>query len=169
MTGTTPNRCLPAEPGTYVLVMSLDRHAAIRVGRLGTARFRPGFYAYVGSALGPGGIAARVGRHARGGGAVHWHIDYLRRVAPVQEAWYTTGHVRREHAWARALETLSRGPSIAGFGASDCRCSSHLVYFGRPPEIADFRRAVRGSGSKRARFRGSPSRRAELLERTTFA
>lgn len=149
--------------------MRLDRYATIRVGGLGAARFRPGYYAYAGSALGPGGIAARVGRHARGANLLHWHIDHLRRLAPVREAWYATGRVRREHAWAHALERLSgEGPSIAGFGASDCRCPSHLVYFARPPAVSEFRRAVRGKESKRATRRRPPSRRREPVKRTTF-
>lgn len=156
MTGSAPNVSLPAQPGSYVLVMALDREVALHVGKLGTARFRRGFYAYAGSALGPGGIAARVGRHALRSGVQHWHVDYLRRVAPVREAWFAVGRMRREHAWARALAGLSgAAPAIAGFGASDCRCTSHLVYFPAPPAVAAFRRAVRKSGSP--------------IERTVFA
>jgi len=163
----SPDTPLPVRPGTYVLVVCLDRDVTIRVGGLGAVRLPAGFYAYAGSALGPGGIAARVGRHARGANGVHWHIDHLRRFASAREAWYATGRLRREHVWARALPRLSGGAtSIAGFGASDCRCPSHLVYFAAPPAIAEFRRTL--DASRRASHRRTPGRRDELIERVTF-
>jgi Uri superfamily endonuclease len=66
--------------GTYTLVIELPETAQIRVGALGTNTFDPGWYAYVGSANGPGGFA-RVERHrelAAGERDVrHWHVDYL--------------------------------------------------------------------------------------------
>ena len=40
------------EPGTYALVIAAKANRLVRVGRLGTLRLRPGFYVYVGSALG---------------------------------------------------------------------------------------------------------------------
>lgn len=156
MIGSAREVPLPVLPGSYVLVLALGRAVTLQVGKLGTTRFRRGFYAYAGSALGPGGIAARVGRHVRLNGTPHWHVDYLRRVAPACEAWFAIGRTRREHAWARALAGLSGAvTAIAGFGASDCRCTSHLVYFPAPPAVAAFRRAVRNGGSP--------------IERTTFA
>lgn len=161
---------LPARPGTYVLVMRLARPATLRIGTLGAARLRPGFYAYAGSALGPGGIAARVGRHARGGPATHWHIDYLRRLAPAREAWFTTGRVRREHAWAGALARLPGAAApVPGFGASDCRCHSHLVYFATQPAIAAFRHAVRRGKNTRTAPSNSPNRHFKTIERAAFA
>ncbi|MCG6876001.1 MAG: GIY-YIG nuclease family protein [Betaproteobacteria bacterium] len=151
--------------------MRLDRYATIRVGRLGRARFRPGFYTYAGSALGPGGLAARVGRHALGSDVIHWHIDHLSRLAPVREAWFATGRMRREHAWACALARLSgTAAPIAGFGASDCCCRSHLVYFSVPPTLDAFRNAVHGSGSECATLRHSPNGRCKpTIEKATFA
>jgi len=145
--------------------MALDRDVMLRVGKLCTARFRPGFYAYAGSALGPGGVAARVGRHARPNGVRHWHVDHLRRVARVREAWFAVGRTRREHTWARALAGLPGAATISGFGASDCRCPSHLVYFAVRPAIAAFRRAAR----ENIRSRRSAVRRSSPIERIIFA
>jgi hypothetical protein len=54
-----------------------DRPIEIRVGRLGKLGFDTGIYAYVGSALGPGGVAARLSRHIAGARKDRWHIDYL--------------------------------------------------------------------------------------------
>ena len=143
MTATLLSAALPAEPGTYVLVMRLDRRATVRIGGLGAKRLRPGFYTYAGSALGSGGIAARVGRHVHASKVIHWHVDYLRRVAPLREVWFRTGGKRCEHEWARALATLPGASApIRGFGASDCRCPSHLVYFTAPPAIAAFRQEI---------------------------
>jgi len=41
---------------------------------------RLGWYVYVGSALGPGGLAAKVGRHLGGRKMCRWHTAYLRAV-----------------------------------------------------------------------------------------
>ena len=65
------------EPGTYILVLRSTEHCSVKVGRLGVLRLEPGYYAYAGSALGPGGVGARLGRHLRGPRRAHWHIDYL--------------------------------------------------------------------------------------------
>ena len=64
-----------ARPGTCALVLAAAKRRTICVGRLGTFDVRPGFYVYVGSALGPGGLAARIGRHARQEKAFRWHVD----------------------------------------------------------------------------------------------
>ena len=72
-------------PGTYALILRLDKGQKLRVGALGTVVVEPGYFAYVGSAFGPGGIAARCAHHLRTSSRPHWHIDYLRRVAVIQE------------------------------------------------------------------------------------
>lgn len=120
----------PASPGTYLLVLRLSRPSCIRVGALGPIGFQPGLYLYLGSALGPGGLAARLRRHCEGGGRRHWHLDYLRTSAePVMLGWQT-GQRRLECTWARRLARAPEsGPGISGFGASDCRCATHLVGF----------------------------------------
>ncbi|NIO40364.1 MAG: DUF123 domain-containing protein, partial [Burkholderiales bacterium] len=69
----------------------------------------------------------------------HWHIDYLRPCAPLEEAWYTNDPRPREHEWA-GLFSRSTGASLPfdGFGASDCRCRSHLFRFDRKPSLSNF-------------------------------
>lgn len=127
-------------PGTYALILSLPHSVAdICVGRLGRFRFPAGWYVYVGSARGPGGLAARLARHLRLPKPLHWHIDYLRaRTSPV-EIWYAIGTQKLECVWARALLSLS-GTSVPvpRFGASDCRCSTHLIHFAMPPDLEAF-------------------------------
>jgi Uri superfamily endonuclease len=138
---------LPSAPGTYALWLRLARRATVTVGRLGTFAFPPGEYLYVGSALGPGGLAARVAHHAHHSPSPHWHIDYLRRHAALVAIWHRSGGVRREHNWAAALTQL-RGATVpvAGFGASDCRCPAHLVRMTSAQRIARFRRLVDEAG-----------------------
>jgi Uri superfamily endonuclease len=134
---------LPRQSGTYVLILRLPNPATIDVGQLGEWRFPAGWYAYVGSARGPGGLVARISRHLRSSKPSHWHIDYLCQKARPVEVWYATGVQKRECAWAHALSNLPGALVPAPrFGASDCRCSSHLVHFGAPPNMASFAHGV---------------------------
>lgn len=133
---------LPASPGTYALVLWLGSGRVIRVGRLGDIDFPAGVYLYLGSALGPGGLAGRLGRHlaqAEREWRPHWHIDYLRQHASVRTVWYITGTTRREHDWAGLAAQLEGASSPAArFGASDCRCQSHLLHFATVPDARAF-------------------------------
>ncbi len=141
---------LPRSPGTYVLILHLDQDRDIQVGRLGAFHFPAGFYAYPGSAYGPGGLRARLTRHVAGGKHRHWHIDYLRQVAPVRALWLAEDQ-RQECAWAQALARLPLAHQpVPGFGASDCRCPSHLFHFPQPPSLARFRRELDAPGAIQA-------------------
>ncbi len=115
--------------GTYILVLALDEACTVEVGALGALCFVPGIYAYVGSALGPGGLPARLARHRRTHKTLHWHIDYLRAHARLVEIWQQRGTERRECAWAQTLAAAPGGHAVAGFGASDCACCAHLFRF----------------------------------------
>lgn len=121
--------------GTYALALRLAQGQWINVGRLGRFLFPSGFYLYVGSALGPGGLAARLGRHLRREKRLHWHVDYLRVWANLPGAYYVESRERRECSWARLLLDLP-GASLPapGFGASDCRCPAHLVHLLHLPD-----------------------------------
>lgn len=130
---------LPRSSGTYVLSLFLPGLQTIAVGRLGTFDFPNGYYLYVGSAFGPGGLAARLGRHDKlarlSDKKLHWHIDYLREQAAIVEILYEVGTLRQEHRWATAICQLKRGEILVPrFGASDCFCPTHLIYFPTQPE-----------------------------------
>ena len=126
-------------PGTYVLILQLAHPVAPLIGALGRAHFSPGWYAYVGSARGPGGLAARVGRHLQAEKRPHWHLDYLRPHAQPVALGYITGPSPRECAWAAQLAQHPQAHiPAARFGASDCRCPAHLFHFDAsldPPTI----------------------------------
>lgn len=119
---------LPSAPGTYCLWLRLDEPLRVTVGRLGERTLSPGLVGYVGSALGSGGLRARVGRHLRAEKPARWHIDWLTARVPVRAVWLRTGRERLECAWSAALLALP-GAVVAwgGFGASDCACASHLI------------------------------------------
>lgn len=127
--------------GTYALVLKMDRRSTITVGKLGTHYFPPGYYLYAGSAL--GGIRPRVRRHVRGGKRLHWHIDYLRKVSAVVEVWYLASPERLECRWYRAAAGMNGAQvPVAGFGSSECRCPSHLLYFAAMPSFERFQRQL---------------------------
>lgn len=118
--------------GSYVLALRLNGPRSISVGRLGSVQFPAGWYLYVGSARGPGGLRARLARHRRRVGhekRLHWHVDFVREAAAWGGAWANTSGERLECTWAAQLCHLPNAEVIApGFGASDCRCPAHLVH-----------------------------------------
>lgn len=124
--------------GTYVLAVWLEAPRDISIGRLGAFRFPAGWYLYVGSAFGPGGLGARLGRHWRtfsSGKRAHWHLDYLREQALWGGAWGCDSPHQLECTWAAAMHRLPDAEVVVpGFGASDCRCWAHLV---RLPALPD--------------------------------
>jgi len=146
------SRDLPAAPGTYILILRASTRGHVRVGALGMLEIEPGFYAYVGSARGPGGLAARLGHHQRRTRSPHWHIDYLRRRTSLHEVWMAQGVADREHRWAQALasDRLTILP-LPRFGASDCRCRSHLFRFKQRSSLSEFRRQLVASDPQLAR------------------
>ena len=120
-----------ADSGFYQLVIRLRREREIRVGRHGRFRFPAGFYVYTGSAK--RGLESRIARHLRTRKRMRWHVDYILpygRILDVKR--YTTSESECE--LSRRVERLKGSRIVAaGFGSSDCRCSSHLFYFRRNP------------------------------------
>jgi Uri superfamily endonuclease len=97
---------LPDQHGTYALVLACHKTGPVRIGRLGTMQLREGFFVYVGSAFGTGGLEARVRHHLRPAARPHWHVDYLRAACDLVEVWYTTDAACHEHDWARSMASL---------------------------------------------------------------
>ncbi len=131
---------LPAAPGAYVLLFHAVRPVAFRAGALGVLELPAGWLMYVGSARGPGGLAARVGRHFSGTGRPRWHVDFLVRALPPREAWVTAVAAAREAAWVSVVAGLPGVACVApGFGASDSAAASHLFHARRRPGFGRFR------------------------------
>ena len=121
--------------GTYILILEMAKARRTTVGRLGELSFASGYYAYVGSAM--AGLAPRLARHLRQEKRYHWHIDYLTKIARIEEIWIHRGIERLECEWARLLSAGMSAP-FPGFGASDCRCITHLFYMRKWPDFAAF-------------------------------
>jgi Uri superfamily endonuclease len=108
------------------------------IGQLGQFDFPAGFYIYLGSAGGPGGIRGRLGRHFESGSVHHWHIDFLKIVSKIRGYGFLIDEKDqdslppKECVWSQALAGCP-GVSIPvpGFGASDCHlgCPAHLIWF----------------------------------------
>lgn len=118
---------IPAAAGAYVLLIELAVPVTVRLGGGRGGELPAGRYLYCGSARGPGGLRARVGRHMRRGKSVRWHVDQLTEAGKVLGAWAIPGG--DECALNARLDRLPI--PLPGFGASDCvRCVSHLRAWG---------------------------------------
>ncbi len=116
--------------GSYALLMRLGEDRVQQVGRLGRFCLGAGWDLYVGSACGPGGLAGRLAHHLRPVRRPHWHIDYMRDLAELRAILIILGRERRECAWAAAAAaTPGAHIPVRRFGASDCRCAGHLIYW----------------------------------------
>lgn len=109
------------------LLAQLAVPLSLRIRTLPPVVLAAGRYVYAGSARGPGGIRARVGRHLRRGKRPHWHVDHLTEAAARLQAIAVPGG--DECALIGAL--LAAGGcevALAGFGSTDCRtCRGHLL------------------------------------------
>ncbi len=118
------------DSGIYLLLIHLPEGRDIEVGALGRIHFNMGFYIYIGSAQ--RNLRRRIERHLRREKKLKWHVDYLLQYAHIQE--YHIFHLGKE--WeARIAEILcERYPYIKGFGSSDSRAPSHLIFIGSKDE-----------------------------------
>jgi len=120
---------LPNLPGTYILCLKLKCTTQIQIGKLGAFEFKKGFYFYVGSAFGPGGIRARCAHHIKISAKPRWHIDYLRKHCILEDIIYSDDQRHLEHQWASMTSSIeSIETPVTGFGSSDCQCPSHLFF-----------------------------------------
>jgi len=121
-------------PGIYHLLIQLLQPQEIIVGKLGCFRFPSGYYVYTGSAL--NGLKARVARHRRKEKRLHWHIDYLLQHAKIIDVAFYITTARLECEYNRRIMNLPDAQIIVPrFGASDCKCDAHLVYFSNMPVL----------------------------------
>jgi Uri superfamily endonuclease len=128
----------PCHPGTYALIFQNSAPASIQAGALGCLVVEPGWYIYVGSAFGPGGLRGRM-RHHLNDRPAHWHVDALKQAAALRAVWFCADRRRLEHIWAQAwLEFPATSAPWQGFGASDCHCRAHLFRRFRRPNRQRF-------------------------------
>lgn len=121
-----------AGKGTYCLVFKID-DLRFKVRSSREFSLKSGYYIYVGSAFGSGGIEKRVERHLKREKKKHWHIDHItssESFKPVKVLKFEG--LKIECQIASFLQ--ERGKPILGFGSSDCKCLSHLFRV-KSPEI----------------------------------
>jgi len=125
--GTGELAQIPRESGAYLLLVGLAGPRSVALGGRGELELDGGWYAYGGSAKGPGGLRARVARHFRRGKPRHWHIDQLTDDAYAIAALAVPGG--KECALVRRLAASGAfATALPGFGSSDCRsCEGHLL------------------------------------------
>lgn len=131
---------VPDKKGTYALILRIKKNTFLTVGKLGKFLFQKGYYLYVGSAQGPGGLKGRVRHHCNPCKNPHWHIDYLKINTELEELWIQRSQINHEHRWATFLQVEQDEQFLVkGFGSSDCKCVTHLFYFPNKPERNRFR------------------------------
>lgn len=109
--------------GNYIAVLYVSQDKTVTIGSKGDTFFPQGYYLYVGSAK--HNLTKRLERHSRKRKQVHWHIDYLRAAAEFRAGIPIRSTDLLEHEIAQAVAGIADW-QIDGFGASDCRCTTHL-------------------------------------------
>lgn len=128
------------DKGIYLLVFKLKNKEKLKIGGLGERIFEKGFYIYVGSAM--NNLTKRINRHLRKDKKLKWHIDYLISKAQNLKVIPIRTFEKLECKLAEELSLISQ-KTIPDFGASDCRCKSHLFYFSKNPlEKEEFQRLI---------------------------
>ncbi len=116
--------------GTYLLYLEITKPSRIEI-RNEEILLESGFYIYVGSAFGSGGLSSRIHRHLRKEKKLHWHIDQVTSKDICQfHGIAAFPNEKNECEIANFLSKTSKITPINNFGNSDCkkRCDSHFFY-----------------------------------------
>ena len=131
--------------GNYLLILHLLKTGEIAVGKKIKHVFTEGYYIYIGSAYGPGGLQKRLERHFSKEKKIYWHIDYFLQHSKLIEAWTIAPAISLEHEIAEFLHTIPDfKPAYPHFGSSDCNCPTHLFKYGRKPIISEINKLLKG-------------------------
>lgn len=132
-----------ANEGSYVLVLQTQKSYRIKAGSLPEREYPPGIYFYIGRAKRY--LRGRLARHLRSEKKLFWHIDYLLRKAHIKAIWCRPGFFDECHVASGIMELDRKSCTpIKGFGASDCRCSSHLIHYrGKDSFLSPIRKKIK--------------------------
>ncbi|MCK4896304.1 MAG: GIY-YIG nuclease family protein [Candidatus Heimdallarchaeota archaeon] len=114
--------------GTYLLFIKIIESVEIRI-RGKTFFLNGGYYIYIGSAFGAGGLSSRLHRHLRKIKKKHWHIDQITTSKFSEIIGIGVLLKQRvECVLSKIIEDIEKTVPITGFGNSDCekKCTSHL-------------------------------------------
>jgi len=124
--------------GTYILQVEITEDLILSIGKIGSLRFKKGFYYYFGSAMSSTGsitLLNRVKRHLRKPSEKKkfWHIDYLLESenTKIRKIILVPCKTRLECNLANFFSEIA-DDLVPSFGCSDCKCKSHLLYFEKP-------------------------------------
>lgn len=137
--------------GAYALITQVNKTVNVKIKSLRHAKFEPGVWIYVGSAMGNGSTSLenRLNRHFRKEKTIYWHIDYLLDIGTelVEAIWAeSANHVECDIAQAISAHP-SYNPGMKGFGSSDCTrgCAAHIFqYLGNEPAQTALLQIFRG-------------------------
>lgn len=115
------------EGGVYLLKIKLAQKSKIKVGALGEKLFPAGYYFYAGTAQ--RNFESRLKRHYSQQKKLHWHIDYLLKKAELEADYAFEFKKQGECFLTEILNAAGAKTIVSSFGASDCSCNSHLLYF----------------------------------------
>jgi Uri superfamily endonuclease len=126
---------IPILPGAYGIVVRLQEPVRLEIGKFGRVELSNGLYFYGGSAYGPGGLKARLGRHIRAKKSLHWHIDHVTS----RGKFVALGMLENGNECDLVAAAIAREGAafpVPSFGSSDCQtCISHMVNLKRASDI----------------------------------
>lgn len=114
--------------GTYLLFIKVTESVEITIkGK--SSLLSAGYYIYIGSAFGAGGLSSRLHRHLRKIKKKHWHIDQI-TTSKFSEiiGLGVLLKQRVECELSEIIGDIEKTVPINGFGNSDCekKCISHF-------------------------------------------
>ena len=125
------------------MVLKSVQDKTIQLGKLAHLNVQKGYYLYIGSAMGSGGVISRLKHHCKISKKPHWHLDYLRAATEFHEAYALYSPERMECEWAGLMaQSEVASEPLKGFGSSDCQCKTHLFYFSSQAKVAQAVREI---------------------------
>ncbi|SCA55988.1 hypothetical protein MTBPR1_150035 [Candidatus Terasakiella magnetica] len=113
--------------GSYILQIHVMDRIVLDIKSLKNPEIAQGRYLYCGSANGPGGMGARVKRHAKRDKKAHWHVDRLTIPFGVEALSVFEGASECDLVAHLCKLDFCDQPYVK-FGSSDCEtCTAHLV------------------------------------------
>jgi Uri superfamily endonuclease len=118
--------------GIYQLSIFLPKSSLVQIGRKGQFIFPPGYYIYTGST--EKNLSFRIKRHHSKQKKFFGHIDYFLKYGRILQNKIYAGNKEGEYKLNQKL--FAKGETIVPkFGASDCQCKTHSVYFKFKPNL----------------------------------
>ncbi len=104
--------------GSYALLVEVNEELR------GRWHLGPGYYLYIGSARGSGGLVSRISRHFSTNKKLRWHIDYVLAEGATPLIAFLFPNLTEDELYE--LVSTSLEPAIEGFGCTDK--PSHLTH-----------------------------------------